>query len=210
MRTLAHQLWVATALLVSACDKPAIDPSESLVDAKELPTARVLSREVIQINQGFGSLNSTLLSYELRPDNTLTITLTHRDYDTQKEVTDGKETFDISSNVASEARRDLWRLRPATLQGIESVLRPRDCPPPPTDTFPMAAIAFIAEGPKPGVEDDRLGVVDVPAQYTCHTRQGREARELIEKVLRSFPQSKVAVEFARRRPVVIIPDNVAA
>jgi hypothetical protein len=78
------------------------------------------------------------------------------------------------------------------------------------DTFPVAAVAFIAEGPKPGVGDDRLGVVDVPNQYTCDTRQGREARQLIEKVLRSFPQSKVAAEFNRRRPVVIVPDNAAA
>jgi hypothetical protein len=200
MEMLARQLWVAVVLLVSACDKPAIDASQSLVGAKQLPTARTLAREVIQINQGFGSPAWSLLSYELRPDNSLTITLTHRDHDTFKEVTDGKESFDLSSSVASQVRHDLWRLRPSTLQGIETLVRPADCPPPPTDTFPLAAVAFIAEGPKPGVEDDRLGVVDVPAQYTCDTRHGGEARALIEKVLRSFPRSKVAAEFDRRRP----------
>jgi hypothetical protein len=180
MRIHAHQLWVAAMLLVSACDKPAIDPSQSLVGAKQLPTARILSREVIEINRGFGSLTSSLLSYELRPDNTLIITLTHRDRDNSKEVADGKETFDLSSNVASQARHDLWRLRPATLQSVEWVVRPADCPPPPTDTFPQAAVAFIAEAPKSRVEDRRVGVVDVPAQYTCDTGQGRAAREIIE------------------------------
>ena len=210
MGFLARQFWIATVLLVSACDKPAIDASQSLVRAKQLPAARTLSQEVIQINRGFGSPTASLLSYELRPDNNLTITLTHRDDDTFKEMTDGKETFALSSNVASQARRDLWRLRPATLQGIETLVRPADCPPPPTDTFPVAAVAFIAEGPKPGVEDDHLGVVDVPTQETCDTQQGREARDLIEKILRSFPQSKIASEFGRSRAVVIFPANAAA
>lgn len=210
MRVKALQVWVATMLLTSACEGPAIDASQSLVGAKQLPPASVLSKEIIQINQGFGSQTSSLLSYELGPGNTLAITLTHRDHDTFKEVTDGKEAFDLSATVASQVRRDLWRLRPSTLEGIETLVRPADCPPPPTDTFPVAAVAFIAEGPKPGVEDDRLGVVDVPAQYTCDTRQGREARDLIEKVLRSFPRSTLAAEFDRRSPVVLIPDNAAA
>jgi hypothetical protein len=209
MRMAVHQTWIAAALMVSACDKPAIDPSQSLVGAKQLPTARVLSREVIQINRGFGGVTTSLLSYELRPDDALTITLTHRDHDTFKQVTDGRERIDLPAGLASQARHDLWRLRPATLQGIERVVRPADCPPPPTDTFPEAAIAFIAEGPKPRVENDRLGVVDVPAQYTCDTKQGREARELIAKVLTSFPQSKVAADFDRRRPLVIIPGGTA-
>src|SRR3954452_8522798 len=182
-------------------------PCVTKLSARQCPlsTARALSREVIQINRGFGSVTSGLLSYELRPDNTLAITLTHRDRDTSKEVTDGKERFDLSGDIASQARHELWRLRPANLQGIEWDVRPADCPPPPTDTFPEAAVAFIAEGPKPGVEDDRIGVVDVPAQYTCNTRQGIEARDVIEKVLRSFPQSKVATEFYRRHDRVIVP-----
>jgi hypothetical protein len=192
-------------VVMSACDKPAIDASQSLVGAKQLPVASVLSREVIYVNRGSVGPTSDSLSYELRPDNTLIITLTHRDTDTFKEVTDGKETFDLSSNVASQARHGLWRLRPATLQGIEWLVRPADCPPPPTDTFPEATVAFIDKGAKPGVEDDRLGAVEIPAQYTCDTRQGREARELIERVLRSFPQSKVAAEFNRRLTFTLTP-----
>ena len=196
---------VAAALLMAGCDKPAIDESQSLVGAKQLPTAKALSREVIQINRGFGSATSGLLFYELQPNNTLTITLTHQDAHTLSEVTDGKETFNLSANGASKARHDLWRLRPATLRGIEWVVRPADCPQPPTDTFPEAAVVFISEGPRPGVEDDRAGVVDVPAQYTCNTKQGIEARKLVERVLQTFPPSKLAVEFDRRRDRVIVP-----
>jgi hypothetical protein len=197
MRTFWHQSCVAAALLIAGCDKPAIDASQSLVGAKRLPTARALQREAIQINRGFGG-NSGLLSYELRPDNRLTITLTHWDRETLKDVVDGKEAFNLPPDIASQARRGLWRLRPQTLQGIEWVVRPADCPPPPTDTFPEAAVVFIAEGAKPGIEDDRLGVVEVPAQYTCDTRQGREARRVTQKILRSLPQSKVVARFERR------------
>lgn len=197
MRRLAHQSWIAVLLLVG-CDKPAIDSSQSLVGAKKLPSAKILSREVIQINRGFGALTSDWLSYELQPDNTLTITLTHRERVTPKDIIQGKETFELSPSAASQVRNDLWRLRSATLQGADWAVRPADCPEPPTDAFPEVAVAFIAEGPKPGIEDDLVGVSDIPTQDTCNTKQGNEARRLLEKVLRSFPASKVAAEFDRR------------
>ena len=200
-----HSLLVA-ALLLASCDRPAIEPSQSLVGAKKLPSARVLSREIIEINRGFGSMGTTgLLTYELRPNDALTITLTRRDRGSLKEVTDGEERFQLLPQVASAARQNLWRLRPATLRGIEWLSRPADCPPPPTDTFPEASVAFIAEGPKPGIEDDQIGATDVPASYTCKTPQGVQARRLIEEVLRSFPTSKVVSEFELREPKVIVP-----
>ena len=202
------QFFAVAALFLTSCDRPAIKPGDSLVGARELPSATALSREIIQINQGFRSMGTTgLLTYELRPENKLTITLTHHDRVTLKEVTDGKESFQLTSDVASRVRRKLWRLRPETLRGIEWVTRPSDCPPPPTDTFPDASIAFIAEGPKPGIEDDRLGLTDVPSSYTCKTKQGDEARTLTQRVLQSFPASKVAAEFDRRELKVMRPSQ---
>jgi len=205
MRTLVHQLCVVAILLTTGCDRSAIDPSQSLVGAEQLPSARVLSREIIQINRGFGSTATGLLTYELQPDDTLTVTLTHRDRDSSKEVTDGRETFHRSSNIASQARYALWRLRPETLQGLEWVTRPADCPPPPTDTFPESAVAFIAEGPEPGVKDDHIAVVDVPYLSSCKTRQSVEAHNVVQRVLQSFPSSRVAAEYDQRRDKVAVP-----
>ncbi|WP_308515721.1 hypothetical protein [Sphingomonas flavescens] len=202
----AQILWfpLTAALLVAACDRPAIDASQSLVGAKQLPGAKTLRQEIIQLNRSYGGASSSLLSYELGPDNGLTVTVTHRDPDTWKDITDAKETSNLSTQTASQARNELWRLRPEALQGVEERVSPADCPTPPTDTFPIAAVVFIAKGTKPGI-NDRVAVVDVPAQYTCDTLQGRAARNLIEKVLQQFPHSKVAAEFDRRRPTVVIP-----
>jgi len=190
---------------MTACDGPAIDPSQSLVGAKQLPSADVLSREIIQISRGFGSPTSPLLTYELEPDDTLTVTLTHRDRTTFAEVTDGKETFHLSSKIASGARRNLWRLRPEPLEGIEQVTRPADCPPPPTDTIAEAAVAFMPGRPKPGVAHVDLGVTEVPSAHTCATRQGVEARNVVTSVLKSFPPSTGAAEYDRRRNEVLGP-----
>jgi hypothetical protein len=192
-------------LMTASCDRPAIDPSESLVGAKQLPTAGVLSREAIQINRGFGSISPGLLSYELRPNNTLIITLTHRDRATFKEVTDGRETFHLPPNMASQARRALWRLRPETLRGLDWVTRPSDCPAPPTDTFPESTVVFIAEGPNLDIDADRIAVVDVPYLSICHARQSVEAHGLVERVLQSLPSSRVAAEYDQRRDRVVVP-----
>jgi hypothetical protein len=199
MWTLRHQLCAASALLMAGCQQSGVDVSQSLVGAKKLPSTDTLEHEVIQITRSFGSTPSSLLSYELRPDNTLTNRLTRRDRDSLKAIADEKETFNLPSSIASNARRELWRLRPETLQGIEEIVRPADCPRPPVDTSPETAVAFIAEGPGPGPEDDRVGVVDVPAQYSCDTGHAKAARQVVKRVLESFPRSKAAAGFDRSR-----------
>jgi hypothetical protein len=191
-----YSLLVAS-LSVASCDRPAIDPSQSLVGAKQLPSVQTLSREIIYLSRGYSWSGQGHLSYELRPDDTLTITYEHTDRHTLKK-TARRETFHLSSNesnVALEARRVLWRLRPEKLEGIETIVRPSNCPQPPTDTFPEVAVGFIAEGPDPGVKDDRLGIVDVPGKLTCSSREATIARAVTRQVLASFPSSKVAAEF---------------
>jgi hypothetical protein len=197
-------LLIAASLLAS-CERSAIDPSQSLVGANKLPSAKVLSREIIYISRGFGDWGRShpgRLSYELRPDDTLTITLTQQDWKTIKDVVQGKETFHLPPRVAARARRDLWRLRPEPFRGIEWDTKPVGCRSDSLHDFPEVAVGFIAEGPKPGIEDDRVGVFALPYRSSCNTKQAVEARQIVREVIQSFPQSKVAAEFDRRMSVL--------
>lgn len=188
---------VILCVVVAACNNgSAIKPSQSLVGAHQLPSENVLSREIIQINEGLGSWPSApgALEYELRPNNSLSITHAKTDRELKRLIA-GKETLHLSSSTASHARRMLWRLRPETLQGIQVEVRPKGCPPPPIDSPPQFFIDFISEGPKAGTADDKLGIVLVPNREDCSTPNGAEARALVQTVLQSFPRSKVASDF---------------
>ncbi len=183
-------------LLTSACGEPALKPSESLVGAKELPSVRDLSREIIQINRGFGSASVGFLSYELRPDGTLAVT--HEERLRDKVV--ASETFQLAPEVAARARRMLWRLRPATLEGqglTKDETTPMGCQRQGPHDFGEFAVVFIDEGQKRGIEDDQLGAFDLPYGDSCNTPEASEARKLVARVLQSFPHSRVAAEFPK-------------
>jgi hypothetical protein len=185
---------VSTALFLISCDRPAIEPSQSLVGAKELPSSTTLSREIIYISRGFGWDSHDLLSYELRPDDVLTVTYDHTDRDTLKKIS-RKDIFHLSSNVTQRTRRMLWRVRPEQLKGIEWETKPVGCRSDRTDDFPEISVGFVAEGPKPGIEDDRLGLFVLPYPSSCSTRSAVEVRSLMHQVLQSLPPSRVAVQF---------------
>jgi hypothetical protein len=188
---------VAVSLVLSACgDGSPIKPSESLVGAMQLPSAKILSREIIQISRGLGSWPSApgALEYDLRPDSSLSITHTKLDRDFHRLIV-GQETLHLSSPAAAQARRMLWRVRPETLRGIRVETRPVGCPPPPVDASPEFFVDFISEGPKAGIADDKLGIVLVPYADDCRTTQAAEARGLVRRVLQSFPPSKVAADY---------------
>lgn len=184
---------LSASLLCGSCQRSAIKSSQSLAGATELPSAKVLSREIIQINRGFGSLHPGLLSYELRPDDTLVVTFTSHDWKTVL----SKQSFRLSSKDAAVSRRMLWRVRPQELKGIAFEVRPPDCPPPPTDSPAEISVVFFAGDHQP-LEDDRIGIFWLPYADTCRTPQATEARGLLNRVLQSFPRSKVAVEYERQ------------
>jgi hypothetical protein len=201
MRTFTVRLAIICALLIcTGCDRPAIDTSESLVTTKPLPPAKTLAREIIQINRGFGEISPGFLSYELRPEDRLIVTLTLREgrLDRPDKVA-VEERFRLQPDVAAEARRRLWRLRPSEFGGVEQDQRPLGCERRGPHDFGEHAVAFIAEGPEEGVDDDRLGVFEMPSPASCSTAQASEARSLLRKVLASFPPSKAAAEFERRK-----------
>jgi hypothetical protein len=200
MGSLARSALLLAALLCASCQRPAGSAGESLVGAKKLPAEQQLSRETIEIvPASWDAPEAPHVYFDLRPDDSLTVTLSHWAEKAHSEVIDGRDTFHLSPADASKARRRLWQLRPQELTGVESITRPTDCPPPPTDTFPDYSVAFIAEGPKPGVKDDLIGITDVPAARFCAGKSAAEARQLIQQVLDLFPKSKVAAEFESRK-----------
>lgn len=102
--TSARFVLVIAVLLLVSCDQPAIDSSQSLVGARRLPSAKTLSREVIDIMRGSGEF-TPYIGYELHPDNLLTIELNQSDRATFKNHLLGKQTVQLSSNVAARAQR---------------------------------------------------------------------------------------------------------
>jgi len=198
MRLTVAGFWIAlTALFLASCEQAAIDPSRSLVGARHLPSSKVLSREIIQINNGFGSRSPGLLSYELLPNDTLKVSLTVRENSRDNIL--AAETFHLSSDVALHARQALWRVRPEVLKGVEWDTYPVGCPSPPTDTFPEFAIAFIDEGPTLNADDDRIGIFAQPSYDICGNQQALDSNNLIGQVLESFPPSRVPAEYERRQ-----------
>src|SRR5687767_5138502 len=108
---------LAVPLLCVSCSDAAIGPSQSLVGAKELPSATALAREAFYITRGGGAYGGDALAYEWRPDNALLVTHTFSDGHGAGEVVRGKETLHVAPEVAAEVRQLLWRVRPAKLEG---------------------------------------------------------------------------------------------
>jgi len=183
---------VAASLLCVSCQPAGIESSTSLVGADRLPSRGALSREIIQINRGYGSVSEGFLSYELRPDGTLIVTHTDR----ARGKVRGEDRFRLSAEIASQARSLLWRLRPAKLEGLDAhEARPSGCERRGPHDFGELAVIFIDEGRRAGIEDDRLGTFELPSPDSCGSPQAREATALVRNVLESFPPSKVAAEF---------------
>jgi len=188
---------VALSLLMVSCDQPAIDPSQSLVGAKSLPAATELARERVEIHFGYDTVLANQLSFELHPDDSWIVRISEAK-DLQQS---NSQKFQLDSKLARTVRAKLWRVRPEELKGVEWVVEPADCPPPPTDASPLLSVAFIAEGPQPGVGDDRVGIFILPRADICNTPQATAARKLLEEVLKPSPGSNLASKYQHYPPL---------
>ena len=183
-------------LCVSCRDAPTEEP-RSLVGAKELPSAKTLARETLYITRGGGPYGGHSLSYEWRPDGSITVTHQFSDGRGGGE-TRGAENLSISPEAAAEARRLLWRVRPAKFEGVENYgTRPIGCERKGPHDFGEVAVAFTNEGQSSGMEDDQIGIFELPDPQSCNTPAAVEAMNVIQRVLQLLPKSKVAAEFAR-------------
>ena len=188
---------LAASLFCISCDRPAIDPSQSLVGARHLPSASDLSHERIEIHFGYDRDLSHQLSYELWPDNRWIVRIS--------EVYPGERSaaqkFQLRPADAAAIRENLWRVRPDELKGVEWLVEPADCPPPPTDTSNMLSVVFVAEGPKAGPENDRIGIFVLPYVRTCNTPQAIAAREILADVFKSVPGANLRSQFRYNPPL---------
>lgn len=195
LRTAASLL--SAALFCVSCNDPAIEPTQSLVGAKELPSAEALSRETLYISRGGGPYGGHSLSYEWRPNDSITVTHDFSDGRGGGE-TRGSENLRISSEVAAEARRLLWRVRPAKFEGVENYgTRPIGCERKGPHDFGEVAVAFINEGQSRGREDDQIGIFELPDRQSCNTPAAVEARKVMQRVLKLLPRSNVTAENER-------------
>ena len=189
-----------TAILCVSCSDPAISRSESLVGAAEVPPAEALSRETLYITRGANDWGGDKLSYELRPNGSLIVIHTYHDDRELTIVERGKETLDLSSEVATQVRELFWRVRPGALegQGLErDEVRPVGCERQGPHDFGEVGVAFINEGEATSIEDDQLGLFELPSPASCNTPAAIEARTIVWQALRLLPQSQVAARFER-------------
>jgi hypothetical protein len=180
------RIIIIGAFLVSACQKSAIDPSDSLVGARELPTIEALSRETVELNRHGGTQTEpALLIGELRPDNTFEFKLTRHDL-RHGEMVLGKETAKLAPEDAAAVRKNLWHLRPSKLEGIDKQVLPIGCYWM-FDEPPEFTVVFIA----PNRKD--IGATDV--QASCESPAAAASRKLVGDVLNKLPKSKLADGF---------------
>lgn len=198
---------LAVSLLCASCNEAVVSSSRSLVGANELPSAKALSRETFYISRGGGAYGGDVLSYEWRPDNSLLVTHTFSDGRGTGEVVRGKETLRISPGDATQARQLLWRVRPAELEGVEQDVRPLGCEPRGPHDFGEVTVGFVDEGDASGIEDDQVGIFELPTEESCNTPAAVEARKVVWRALQLFPKSKVAAAFERstERPLSTVP-----
>lgn len=193
MRLIASTLMQLIALsLCTSCNRTPIGQYDSLVGAETLPPADLLSRETIEIDQERYEPGPRLI-YQLEPNNSLTITLT--DWTPEQRIL-AKQSFQLSTDAANNARRLLWRIRPERLQGMAETTKLQDCPPPPPDEFPDLTVGFIVNGPKTADDVGNVGIFAVSPG--CQTRDATEVRQVIRQALSLFPPSTIPAEFDRR------------
>jgi hypothetical protein len=190
--TLAMLSAVALGLLATSCTNQAVKAEDRLVDGTELPSEEMLSREKIEINQGFSGegFGENFLSYELASNNSLVVTHTFR----PEGKVIGKEVFVLPPDVAMKARKQLWRVRPDKLEGIETDVRPSGCLRRWVHDSPDIAVGFAAS-------DEMYGVFDLPRPISCDTPAAKAARRMLYDVLKIFPRSKVAETFIKQRTI---------
>lgn len=152
-------------------------------------------QEIILISQGFGgeALGVHRLTYEIAPNDELKVSYWLM---TESQAI-AEESHNLSSEVASQLRRDLWRLRPEEFS--DNVVEdwptlPIGCNRAGPHDFPETWVIFLPDQNKP---EGRA--FDLPSTESCSSTAAQQARLLIERTIASFPSSKIADEFRKAR-----------
>jgi len=179
----ACMIWQTAILLTGACGRFAA--SESLVGAKDLPSAIELAAEEIQISRRAGAGQAHMLTYDLSTSNSLTVAHTVDQLGGTKTVS--RATFRLTPEAANKVRSLLWRVRPERLTGIQDITLPTGCTVV-VDASPQANVVF-ADAKR------RLGITSIPSEPNCETPNAEQARQLVARVLASLPGRNLAAQF---------------
>lgn len=197
-----HFAFLATAALVcTSCKNSEVDSAESLVGAKTLASADMLSRETLYIRRGMTDWCCHYLSYELRPDDTLIVEHTISE-DDGLTVTKDSETIKMASEIATKVRWLMRRVRPTELEGQgieENAVRPIGCERQGPHDFGEVSVAFMHQDHAVNVQNAKFAVFELPYASSCETRVAKEAREVVSQALEMLPQSKPASSFERAK-----------
>lgn len=157
-----------------------------MVAGSLFPSKADLVRETIEINRSYGGegYGEHLLSFALSSNDVLTVT--HTFIPDDKIV--GIETFTLSSRVAANVRQQLWRIRPAKLEGYNADVRPLGCNKSIVHDFGDITVLFYPD-------EETFGFFTLPYPDSCNNAAAQKARSTLEEVLAMFPSSKVAESF---------------
>jgi hypothetical protein len=146
---------------------------------------RELAAEEIQINRRGGPRDDHMLTYDLSPSNSLTVSHTVDQLAGAK--TFATATFRLSPEAANHVRTLLRRVRPDRLTGIQDNTLPTGCTVV-IDASPHANVVFTDA-------KHRLGISSIPRERVCDTPAARQARELVARVLATLPGRNIAAQF---------------
>lgn len=156
-------IWIA--LLTCSCSEKVIESEQSLVGAKRLPAADVLTRETLIIRDNTNEAHA--YQYELAPTGSLSITRYDLDKNGLLQKFASKQTFRITSREDAIARKLLSRLRPEELEGMGVSVPPQGCTQQKLHASGDYAVVFISPGTKKGAQDDQIGIFLSGYPKTC-------------------------------------------
>jgi hypothetical protein len=154
-------------------------------------------RETVHIASGGGTDGGHSLTYELGPDDSVTITHDYSDGAGCSEVK-GKETFAIPADQARQVRQLLWRVRPTVFEGVESYgSRSIGCERKGPHDFGELSVWFYEEARARKTEGREMGAFELPYPQSCDTAAAREARRVVRHALDLLPESRVVRGYER-------------
>ena len=154
-----------------------------------------LSRELVEIQQGFGRDGYGIhrLSYLLNTEDELEVSYWFMPNDEAL----ARETYKLPSDAAQRVREELWRIRPEALSrdwmNVRSI-RPLNCQEQGPHDQGEILVHYIGD---PHYE--RLATFELPTEQSCKSAAAREARQLLFRIVRSFPASDIASKFNEAR-----------
>jgi hypothetical protein len=189
-----RNLFIAWPLILCVSCDSTIHVSDRLVSG-ELSVDRKLSRETIEIHQGFGGegYGQHRLSYTLNPADELEISY----WIMSREKPVASQTFRIASQQARRLRGELWRLRPDALSRdwiSNWAARPLGCTRQGPHDLGEIWVSFYADQ-----NHDSGASFELPYKRSCNTLAAQEARHLLIEALEVFPKSRIASEFEKAR-----------